>query len=193
MRISRVLPGVSAATEIAAAGFVQPYSVALLDDVGNHLHDGQLVYSLTEGGTLLGFSIFNQFGAAGEVLYLSGIILLPAAQGQGLAAGVIEHARRETGATYLVLRTQSPRMWSVGNKLCQTWFPHPEFTPSVALLAQAHVVSGHIGAQFPVTRGHYGGPLYGAKPEHADAALQLWWDSLCDFARGDAVLCIGQM
>ncbi len=189
----RAVPSLDRATHIASLGFVQPISPALRDDVDNHLTHGQLVYSIVERDSLatIGFTLFNHLDSS--VLYLSGIILDPNHQGQGIARLAVEHAGRETNATHLALRTQSPRMWSAGEKMTESWFPHPTNEAPPALRELGERAATATGSAFPVKEGFYGGPLYGAKQTHHNVSLQTWWDSLCNFERGDAVFCIGKL
>jgi len=190
MDLQRMQPDLGAATQIAAQGFVQPVSDELLMDVDTHLRNGEMVYSMMEGGVLVGFSVFQLLGS---VLYLSGIILLPGVQGKGFAGEVVAQVTKDTGARFLALRTQSTHMWRAGEKSCSSWVPHPNCGISDELQQIGEGVAPLIGSTFPVTVAQYGRALYGAKPVHRDVTLQKWWDSICDFERGDAVLCVGEL
>jgi GNAT superfamily N-acetyltransferase len=189
----RAIPSLDRATYIASLGFCQPVSSALRDDVDNHLAHGQLTYSIVDRETLatIGFALFNLLDDS--VLYLSGIILNPEYQGQGIARLAVEHAAREANSKYLALRTQSPRMWSGGEKMTTSWFPHHTIEDTPFLRELGVRAATATGSTFPVKAGFYGGPLYGAKQTHHDAHLQAWWDSLCNFQRVDAVFCIGKL
>lgn len=196
----KIVPGAptpATALRIAAAGFDQAPNPQLATDVAGHIGGGDLVYTLVNGDPF-GFAIFNVWQSGwGTVLYLSGIILDPAHQHRGLARQVIEFARADAaklGQTprHLTLRTQSPRMWRTGAGLCRTWLPDPAADCSPQLAAIGQLTAERIGSQFPVHHGCYGGPLYGEQPTHHDPQLQRWWDNLCDFAAGDAVICVGQ-
>ncbi len=177
------------ATHIAAAGFVQGLTAELRHDVESHLLGGQLVYGVYQGEIVKGFAIFNTFD---DLLYLSGIILMPEVQGKGVAAQVVRFAQASTNAKYLALRTQSLRMWVAGRTLCREWLPSSE--PSDSILHHlGRDMAGRLNMGYPIARRCYGGPLYGEKPVHRDTQLQAWWDSVCDFQRGDAVLCIGSL
>lgn len=199
IRITSVVPSIEAATQIAAAGFVQPLTPALRGDVERHLKKGCLVQSFCEGEAVVGFAIYQLFVLpAGErLLYLAGIILDPKVQGQGLAARSIRAAADELGATHLGLRTQSPRMWLVGARLAEgDWGPHPDRAMSPEILALGHALAEAINCNgaFPHIRGIYGGPLYGEKPLYEKSPhLQCWWDDQCSFHAGDAVLCVGTL
>lgn len=196
VHIASVVPSLDAATQVAAAGFVQPLTDALRQDVDHHLMEGCLVQTFTLDDRVVGFAIYRlcEFAEA-KVLYLAGIILDPEVQGQGLAARAIRLAATELRATHLALRTQSPRMWLVGARLAEgDWGPHPERSLDPRLQDLGTQLSHVIGCAgtFPQLRGVYGGPLYGEKPTH-QSSLQVWWDEQCNFLAGDAVLCIGTL
>lgn len=187
VRILPVPPSLSVATLIASSGFVQPVSPELQVDVDNHLQEGQLLYSIMGRGETIGFAIFKMFG---EVLYLAGIILREDYQGKGIATQVVDLARAATGAQWLGLRTQSPVMWAAAQKMVCTIFPHPS-TGDVQTYLVAQELARNLGMNQVIHHGFYGGPLYGQKPIHRDPRIQNWWDSLCQFERGDAVVVVG--
>jgi hypothetical protein len=139
----------------------------------------------------IGFVIYEVFG---DILYISGIIILPQWQAQGGAGEVISKWLQATGCAFLAYRTQSSRMWSVGQKLCQQWYPNLDNHPSNNILAKARLICEQIGSpHFPVNKGFYGQALYGQKPIHQDLTVQTWWDDLCVFEAGDAVVCFGAL
>lgn len=192
--IVREPPSLDIATRIASLGFVQPESAALRADVNDHLSHGKMLYSIvdTQKHRTVGFAIFNDLG--NTVLYLSGIILDPAYQGRGIAEMAVQRARNDVrpfSSAFLALRTQSSRMWLAGRDMTASWYPNPQhiIDPYYRMLAERSATL--TGSCFPVKIGCYGGPLYGEKPVHRDAELQSWWDSICDFDRGDAVFCFG--
>lgn len=193
MFIKKIKPSTKEAIKIAALGFVREHSPELQKDVEEHLAEG-IVYTFVQDDQEVGFAIFNMTDK--ETLYLAGIILRPEVQAQGLAAKVIEIARQETGAKKLTLRTQSLRMWSVGKKLCQSWYPRPDFEKCQAAVGFCPWFGDNFyqidtKGDSQILRGFYNGPLYGQKPVHHDRRLQKWWDKICDFERGDAVFCCG--
>ncbi|PIZ01064.1 hypothetical protein COY61_00795 [bacterium (Candidatus Gribaldobacteria) CG_4_10_14_0_8_um_filter_33_9] len=188
--IKHAIPSIEIATKIAAKGFIQPITEALLRDVVSHLREG-IVFSLEEDKCIIGFSIFSIFD---DILYLSGIILMPDFQGRSVGGKVIDFIRQKTGTKYLALRTQSVHMWSVGRKICCEWHPMQIADKNIPkdIWVRGIKVGKKIGSIFPTTIGHYNGPLYGTKPLSRDPKLQSWWDSICDFKRGDAIICIGR-
>ena len=197
LQITNMVPGLDAATRVAAAGFIQPLTPALRMDVEQHLAEGALVQSVLADGVVVGFAIYRLFEiATARVLYLAGIILDPKIQGRHLAAQSITLAAAELHATHLGLRTQSLRMWFVGERLTEgRWGPHPHrtFSAEEQVLGTELSERIHGGGRFPFLPGFYGTSLYGAKPIHRDTITQAWWDSICDFEAGDGVVCLGRL
>lgn len=203
MEIRKETPKLNVATRIAASGFNQLLSSELRQDVANHLV-GDMVYTLTDDGEPFGFAIFNVWN---DVLYLGGIILSDEHQGKGLFQKVIDRARTdEPKVRYLAFRTQSSLMYKAAFNYCRELHPAPPVVPEflrrpfrgvdcahipLDFKERGDIVAARLGSQFPVHRGCYGGPLYGKKPGHPNPSFQQWWDSLCDFERGDAFICIG--
>jgi hypothetical protein len=185
LRVLEGKPELESALESTASALCVPVSPELRADVENHLGEGQLFYRIFSGDEEVGFAIFKLL--PGDLLYLTGIMLRQEHQHRGIAGQVIEAARKKTGAPKLMLRTQSARMWAVGHKLCSMWFPammHGDPPTALHLLRVSDV--------FPLQEGCYGGPLYGEKPLHPNPDIQSWWDSFCNYERGDAVMCLGR-
>lgn len=195
MHIVKETPSLKVATKIAASGFCQPISAALEKDVANHLGGGDIVYTiLDDDKRAVGFAIFNEFGQHREILYLAGVILDGEHQGREIVSKTVNRARIDFGrACYLALRTQSLRMWMAGKKICTSWYPENMGNLTDSLREVGQDVSQKVGSDFPIGIGVYGGPLYGEKPNHMDPELQEWWDGICDFERGDAVICVGTL
>ena len=160
-------------------------------DVDAHLNEGRVVYTILNDGQTVGFAIFNV--VCEDVLYLAGIMLHESVQGKGIAELAVKHAQQEMRLTYFALRTQSLRMWSAGNKIVRDWFPNPENRIAEPVRRLRNAVASHLKMPENVlsVQGFYGSPLYGKKPVHRNVKLQSWWDSICSFERGDAVLCFG--
>ena len=186
MTVTRHAPGLTRATEIAASGFTD----ALRQDVADHLNHGDLVYGIVSGTEYVGFCIFNVWE---DILYLSGIIVEASYQGCSHVVQAVRYTQQDTpDVKYLALRTQSPRMWAAGAGVCSSWVPSPGLgTDTGKLDTIGHTVATHIQSSYPVGIGHYGGPLYGTKPIYRSTVIQAWWDSLCNFERGDAIICVG--
>lgn len=183
-------PTIDEATLLASYGFVRPVSDAFRANVSKQFSSDKLVFSVldADSGEVVGFASFRNLT---PVLYLSGIVLKPECQGLSIAKLAVFEARALTGATHLALYTQSSRMWASGAGMTGQWFPRPGKDMPDDLRPLAEWTAARIGLAFPVAVGQYRGPLYGEKPVHRDAGVQCWWDSMCDFERGDAVFCIG--
>ncbi|MDO8583597.1 MAG: hypothetical protein Q7R83_00260 [bacterium] len=183
-------PRVDLATAIAASGLVVSNSLPLQQDVESHLHAGQ-VYTVVSGDAPVGFAVFSRF--PNGVLYLAGIMLRPNVQGRHICEKIIQGVRRPEDR-FLGLRTQSPIMWAAGKRICSNgWLPDQPVATDSELQRIGNEVAAVIGCPtFPVSPGFYGQALYGKKPEHRDPVVQAWWDSLCDFVRGDVVVCVGR-
>ncbi|MFH0814675.1 MAG: GNAT family N-acetyltransferase [Candidatus Falkowbacteria bacterium] len=193
MKIERGVPSQAKAVELVSRGFVQPVSQALIADTRDHLHAGDFVYSATADDRLVGFAVFDELPS--KLLFVAGIMIDPAHQGEKVGRQMILKAKDQVSAEFLGLRTQSPRMWSAGRSICAEWYPN--FDNGVLrfrLQAQAELIRARLGPkyEYPVVESCYGGALYGEKPTHREPSVQSWWDSICNFARGDAVLCIGK-
>ncbi len=188
IRFVQTIPPVDAATLIASSGFVKPVTDGLRQDVDVHLHEGQTVFSILDDDTLVGFAIFNRFE---NLLYLGGIILRESHQGKGIAFQAVAAAQEQRRSRWFGMRTQSLRMWVAAHKWVDTLYPHPTIKHE-GYFAAAQTLSSRLHMDAPVVAGFYGGPLYGAKPMHHDPKLQRWWDLICDFERGDAVVCVGR-
>lgn len=191
IRVIRHIPKLDIATSIASTGFVVPKSLELELDVKNHLAEGA-VYSIMLDDEPAGFAIFTRF--PDRVLYLAGIILRPGIQGRGVSEAAVKQAR-EPDDRFLALRTQSAIMWAAGRHICGgNWLPAAQKSADGELVQLGGLVARRIGCpDYPVAKGFYGQALYGEKPKHRDREIQAWWDKLCSFERGDAVICIGRL
>lgn len=182
------------ATRLTAQGFGCEDTPELRRDVEQHVTGQKLLFKIALNGVLVGYAVFYTV-CDGTVLYLSGIMIEPNAQGNGIAQLVIEHARRETGTKYLALRTASPRMWRAGAKVCPgSWHPHALDALDDEMHALGNRVAKAIGCeQLGLNSGFYGHDLYGERPTHRVDAFQDWWETICPHPeKGDAVVCIGK-
>lgn len=187
--VVREMPHLDHATKFASLGFRVEETPHLREDVMNHLEDGD-VYTIFHARKPCGFAIVRRF--PGRVLYLCGVMLTPKMQGKGYATTIIEAVRTPEDA-FLALRTQSPLMWAAGRRICKgAWLPQGSNTDA-ELVEIGQDVAARIHTTFPVHPGFYDSALYGTQPVHRDEKIQTWWNSLCDFARGDAVVCVGRL
>ncbi len=200
MHITKSVPDLGVATEIAASGFCQSVSPELERDVATHLAGGDLVYTFHECEQVVGFAIFNVWE---NVLYLGGIILDAQHQGRRMVQQVVARAiynlrnEHRVDVDYLAFRTQSLRMWVAGARECEQIFPcRGNHEVPEDIMSTVQMVASRVGSDFPVGVGCYGNSLYGQKPVYGnilDRRLRRWWDEICDFERGDAVLCVGHL
>lgn len=194
MEFIKISPRLEEAAPLVAKGFMRPISPAIIDDTRQHLHAGDFTYSIFDKSKLIGFTVFRALPK--NILFVEGIMIDIDRQGQNIAGDVIRLAQQENKSKFLALRTQSPLMWLAARKLCRTWHPHPDngFSPPLSINDIGIVIKQTLGEKFcyPKISGCYGGPLYGKKPLCRDARVQTWWDQICDFDQGDAVLCIGE-
>lgn len=195
-RIVRCSPHLEDAVRLAAAGFCQPITEALREDVRQHLEEGDMIYAVISDEIVVGYAIFRVWD---DILYLGGVILDPEFQGRWIVRRTIRRAHGDApNAKYLALRTQSLLMWVAGSKLCTkgkwgevTYAAQLRTSPELDAIGQR--VAELTECNYPVTISQYGGPLYGEKPVYYDANLQAWWDGICNFERGDAVIYVGRL
>lgn len=205
MKIIREIPDLDVATQIAAEGFMRSVSEALRKDVEDHLKD-RLVLRALDGEKDVAFAAFNLLNDTN--LYLAGMMVRPEYQQKGLFAQLVAEARvqvRVDGneAHYLSLRTQSCPCFVAFTKLCSRWEPgghHYEYGYDQILWAKGWTVAEFLGKKrqgeemdYHRCKEVYGGPMYGKKPVYHDKQKQSWWDSWCDFEKGDAIICIGAL
>ena len=190
VRLLTSLPSLHDAILSASEGFGQPIDQALSLDVAQHLDACGFGFQfLTDENEIAGFTLFKHYGS---LLYGGGMMIRPAFQKSGLVRQGILLAQEHTHARHFAFRTQSPRMWSAGRRVTRLWSPTPEqgfFHPELDEVRSIAADLLHIKPT--VTRAVFDRPLYGHKPTHLNPAIQTWWDSMCDFDKGDMVLCVG--
>lgn len=186
-------PSLDDAVAITAEGFARPITPVLIEDVRRHLADAQFCLSIRSRGELIGYMLLSEPIAG--VLYIGGTLLRRPYQGTGIKAeATIRIMAKRPHLQWFSGRTQSPIVWSSVSRIGRDVLPasngemvHPEAHARLGELARALRMDG------PIHRGFYGGALYGQKPTHHDPAVQRWWDSICNFERGDAVLYIARL
>lgn len=189
------LPEFEVAVDRTAAGFRQPVTEALRNDVANHL-EGDVLRSIRSGEREIGYAVVQHREVmAGEnepipLVYLAGIIIEPRYQGRNIAGQLIDEVMGQTPEALFGFRTQSSIMYAAVLKRFERIAP--SFGSEAADLRTAGTnLAEQLGSRFPLHRECYGGPLYGEKPEHCDPKFQAAFDRICpDFEAGDAVLCI---
>lgn len=184
------VPKFEDAMSVATAGFAAPETDEFQQEIAAYLDESDRLYSIEVDGELGGFAVFRSLF---PVLYLSCVILRPEYQRKGLAQQAIQLAQQKTGAYMLAFRTQSAVMYVAGHRTVAEnhWYPRADSEMENYLATLQRGVLDELGMESPLERGFYKRRLYGRKPEHYDPAVQQQFDSICDFDRGDAVLCIG--
>ena len=186
------LPSRTHAILAASEGFGQPINQALSLDVKQHLDTCHFGFQfLDANGRFAGFTLFKHYG---DLLCGGGMMIRPRFQKSGLIHEGITLALNRTGARFLAYRTQSPRMWSVGQKVTRVFSPTPEMAFAHPELKDARLRAAELlGITTNITRAVFDRPLYAEKPTHLNPIIQRWWDSFCDFEAGDMVLCVGAL
>jgi len=184
----RMPPSKADALDLAKRVFGIDQGEVLGAEVDERLMNADVVFSFVNGDTMIGFVTLERL--FDDVLYLTGAAIDPPYQGQGLTKQAIRQVQQEIHTRYLVFRTQSIHAWKLAHSYCDEIYPSPGTVVPGYIDEVAGRIKNKVGV-FPVTSGHYGGKKFHAKPIHADSILQTWWDGLCDFEHGDAVVCIG--
>lgn len=192
MRYSWEMPGIGEAVRLAAEGFGRPVTDVLAEDVRSHLSSAEFALCAREGGALVGYMIFTV--PVADVLYISGTLIEPSRQGTGIkTAGTVLAFERYPSLRWFSGRTQSAVVWASAARIASELTPSRDASGlSAEGAARLDALVASLGMSGPTHPGFYGGPLYGEKPTHRDPTAQAWWDTLCDFERGDAILYLGR-
>ncbi len=192
MRYTWEMPGLDEAVLLTAEGFRRPVTDALVEDVRVHLASAEFALSARDGGKLVCYMIFTV--PVPDVLYIAGTLIHAPLQGTGIkTAGTVLAFERYPSLRWLSGRTQSSVVWASAARISSELTPDMGSRPlSAEGEARLDALVRALGMSGPAQQGFYGGPLYGEKPTHHDASVQAWWDTVCDFARGDAVLYLGR-
>ncbi|MBI5794374.1 hypothetical protein HZA87_04845 [Candidatus Uhrbacteria bacterium] len=178
---------------LASEGFRQPITPELIGDVERHLADTDFCVCIFDGGTLVGCMLCKL--PIPGVLYIAGTLILPQYQGAGIKSEVTRMVMRDhPELLWFAGRTQSPIVWSSVQGIASELLPHPR--PHVAtdkMHERRRELARALGMTSTIQQGFYGGALYGEKPINRDGRVQAWWDSICNFERGDAVLYIARL
>ncbi|MBI2473928.1 hypothetical protein HYV70_05250 [Candidatus Uhrbacteria bacterium] len=178
---------------LASQGFCKPVTEALVQDVSQHLADTDFCLCVEDQGKLVG-CMLCKIPLSG-VLYIAGTLILPEYQGERIKAQATLFLLREhPELKWFSGRTQSPIVWSSVRSIAREMLPYPDIR-EVSQEAFNHLqqLVNALGMSAPIQQGFYGGSLYGKKPLNRDPNIQTWWDGLCDFERGDAVLYIARL
>lgn len=177
---------------LASEGFRQRITPAFELDVQEHLEDTDFCVCVYDEDLLVACMLCKR--PLATVLYIVGTLVLPAYQGRGIKAQATRFIFAEDPTlVWFAGRTQSPIVWSSVHAIARELLPHPDpdqgSQEAYALRAQ---VAESLGMRDVIAPGFYGGPLYGHKPVNHDDQVQTWWDTICTFERGDAVVYIAR-
>lgn len=173
-----------------------------VEDVKNHVFPLNRLYLAFEDDTLVAFASFDHHRFAGkDILYLSGIIVDPECQKQGVFTHINKTEIEASNPDYLVMRTQNPVVYGATKRhLTETLYPNCEKASDEALLVAAAIAIHH---NYPlsqlqdyfdllVVRGAYGTSFYDTIPFDKDGTKV--FDSLnMDYMGGDAVVLVGKV
>ena len=129
------------------------------------------------------------------VLHITGTLILPAYQGMGIKRDATQHLLTSRPELQWIMgRTQSSHVWSSVRNMAKELLPSPEnVVVSDELRAMQARLFETFGQTSEIEKGRYGKPLHGSKPIHRDPQLQTWWDSICNFEAGDAILYLARV
>ncbi|NQV90494.1 hypothetical protein HQ487_03765 [Candidatus Uhrbacteria bacterium] len=192
MRYVKKNPTLDELVLLASEGFCQRVTPELRIDVENHLEDTDFCLSVYDDDLLVACMLCKL--PIPGVLYIAGTLVLPAYQGHGIKAQATKEIfNARSDLSWFAGRTQSPIVWSSVRAIASEVLPNPEGCHESA---QAESIRAQLAVSLGMTnviqKGFYGGPLYGEQPINRDGQVQTWWDSICNFERGDAVLYIAR-
>ncbi len=192
MEYSWNVPSLDEAVPLTAEGFRRPITDALVEDVRVHLGASEFSLSVRDKGRLVCYMLFSI--PADDILYIGGTLITAPMQGHGIKTrGTILAFERFPSLRWVAGRTQSSIVWASAARVTSELFPGANgATHSSECRDRLDALVETLRMDGAIHRGFYGGPLYGEKPLHHDASAQAWWDTLCDFDRGDAVLYMGR-
>lgn len=185
-------PGLDEAATLTAKGFRRPVTDALIEDVRAHLASAEFALCARANGRLACYMIFTV--PLPDVLYIAGTLIAGPLQGTGIkTVGTVLAFERYPSLRWFSGRTQSSVVWSSAAHIASELTPNDNGSVlSRGGADRLERLVRALGMSGPAHAGFYGGPLYGEKPLHRDPSVQAWWDTRCDFERGDAVLYLGR-
>ena len=193
MEYLKKIPALDELVYLASQGFCKPITPALIDDVSKHLADTDFCLCVEDHGKLVG-CMLCKIPLPG-VLYIAGTLILPDYQGERIKAqATLFLLHDHPNLTWFAGRTQSPVVWSSVRAIAREMLPYPD-TREVSQEAfdRLQELVNALGMTSAIQQGFYGGALYGKKPLNRDERIQTWWDTLCNFERGDAILYIARL
>lgn|GEM_PF-5473816 len=191
-------------TRVARDGFGSPIT---REDVEYHVMVADAIHLMEEvcraenkPDRIVGFSSYGRISAEGrDLLYLHGIALESALQGNGLFAKSLLAMAECQGLETIAMRTQSPVVYKAAKSLCSDFFPQN----GVSMPSRIREIGREIGLVFLkmrhfdsstfVDRGTYGKCLYGSIPFCKEYRPFFNDVMKIDYNAGDSVLVIGKL
>jgi GNAT superfamily N-acetyltransferase len=179
-------------------GFQREKSEKLEESTRRHLTGSKIMYIVSAGRELNAYAVLDLIeSSGGKILYLSGIMVDPAAQGKNLASNLLTIALKEHCSRYLATRTQNPVMYQCIAKVCDQSYPNPFLDPTPEVMEVGSFVAlGRLGMKIydperMIGEGVYGSCLYGKPPISRTTKLEQWFKSRVNLERGDAMIVVG--
>lgn len=188
MRYVKKNPSLNELVILASEGFRQPITPALELDVKIHLEDTDFCVCIYDEEALVACMLCKL--PIPGVLYIAGTLVRSPYQGRGIKAEATRAIFDEDpNLVWFAGRTQSPIVWSSVRRIARELLPHPDPDQGSDQMHRLRAeLAQSLGMSDVIVPGFYGGALYGVKPINHDPQVQSWWDSICTFERGDAVL-----
>lgn len=187
--------------EVAQSAFAQEPSKGFYQDVFDHITKSVDLVVMVCGDAVVAFLISDIImHDTGNIVYLAGICIKVSHQSQGLGKTMVSYvAQYYDNFTwrYMVLRTQNPVMQRClrGYATSGTFYTYgdaiPEEIQSVACCVAGHISDQKLDAPLLLSRGVYGGTLYGPAYRLGEKISGTVFSGL-NVNAGDAVYCVWQ-
>jgi hypothetical protein len=183
---------------LTQSGFQREASAALRDDTQNHVYSSESLYVAVSSNKISGYVVTKMLenGAIGSILYLSGVIISPASQGNHFGGELIKAIISQHNPRFVTLRTQSPIMYECFSKVCGNVYPcHKDNGPSQAKIAADFTAKNLNMANYnpalAIEKGTYGSSLYGIEPVSKNVAIETWFKERINLKKGDSMILAG--
>jgi hypothetical protein len=177
-------------TEIACDGFG---TTIAREDVALRAFEADFLHVLRIDEHIVGFSAYKRFALPeGTVLHCNGTVLERAVHRRGLYTVAKLLALSAERADFVTLRTQNPVIYDIIKKLACKVYPDVKEAPETIRRVAAYIGGELMEPDTFVARGFYGTSLAHAVAGSAES--RLLFDTLrVDYARGDAVIVVGEL
>lgn len=185
--------------QLTQKGFCINASSALEQDVRNHIEQGDFLYLIKTCGSIIAYAVFDNLKMNDtNILYLSGIMISPDHQGQGLGGRLIKLALAKFQAKYLVARTQNPVMYESVRRCCGHVFPNESGNPPQDIVEVGQFIATeklnmkNYNQISMLAKGTYGSSLYGVKPISIHHEMDHWFKTQINLDHGDAMIVVAR-